>query len=150
MDEELNDTGDDSNETDGLEKIVETSEEVSDDGKQDYNIVTYNGACFDLPFISSKLGIKFDQLHVDLRFAYARLGISGGLKKIENMFDLERSLETKGLDGFDAVNLWHKYVNGDDNALRLLKRYNEEDVIGLKILGKRAYSMLKERLVSKI
>jgi len=109
-------------------------------------IVTFNGSCFDLPFISSKLGIKFDQLHVDLRFAYSKLGITGGLKKIESMFELKRSSETKNLDGFDAVTLWHKYVKGDDSALKLLKRYNEEDVIGLKILGKRAYSMLKDRL----
>jgi len=43
--------------------------------------------------------------------------------------------------------LWHKYVNGDDNALELLKKYNSEDVIGLKILSNRAYGMLKERLV---
>ena len=110
-------------------------------------IVTFNGSCFDLPFISSKLGIKFDQLHVDLRFAFSRLGITGGLKRIERMFELSRSAETKNLDGYDAVTLWHKYVNGDDTALELLKRYNEEDVIGLKILGKRAYSMLKERLI---
>ena len=109
-------------------------------------IVTFNGSCFDLPFITSKLGIKFDQLHVDLRFAFSRLGITGGLKRIERMFELERSPETKHLDGYDAVTLWHKYVDGDDNALKLLKRYNEEDVIGLKILGKMAYGMLKDRL----
>ncbi|MCH8329265.1 MAG: ribonuclease H-like domain-containing protein [Nanoarchaeota archaeon] len=110
-------------------------------------IVTFNGSCFDLPFITSKLGIKFDQLHVDLRFAFSKLGITGGLKRIEKMFELERSAETKGLDGFDAVTLWHKYVNGDDSSLDLLKRYNAEDVIGLKILGKRAYGMLKRELV---
>ena len=110
-------------------------------------IVTFNGSCFDLPFISSKLGIKFEQLHVDLRFAFSRLGITGGLKRIEKMFELERSPETSNLDGLDAVHLWHKYVNGDDNALELLKKYNSEDVIGLKILSNRAYGMLKERLV---
>ena len=85
-------------------------------------------------------------MHVDLRFAFSKLSITGGLKRIERMFELERSSETKGLDGFDAVHLWHKYVNGDDSSLELLKRYNEEDVIGLKILGKKAYGMLKERL----
>src|SRR3989338_8386651 len=110
-------------------------------------IVTFNGSSFDLPFISSKLGIKFEQLHVDLRFAFSRLGITGGLKRIEKMFELERSPETSNLDGLDAVHLWHKYVNGDDNALELLKKYNSEDVIGLKILSNRAYGMLKERLV---
>ena len=109
-------------------------------------IVTFNGSCFDLPFISSKLGVKFDQLHLDLRFAFRRLGFSGGLKHIEKVFGLERSEETKGLDGFDAVRLWHKYVNGDDAALELLKRYNQEDIIGLEILANKAYEMLKEGL----
>ena len=113
-------------------------------------IVTFNGSSFDLPFISSKLGIKFDQLHVDLRFAFSRLGISGGLKRIERIFELERSPETSNLNGLDAAHLWYKYVNGDDNALELLKKYNSEDVIGLKILSNRAYSMLKERLVGKV
>lgn len=112
-------------------------------------IVTFNGSCFDLPFLSSKLGIKFDQLHLDLRFAFRKLGISGGLKRIEKVFDLERSSETKGLDGFDAVILWHKYVDGNDSALELLKRYNKEDVIGLKILSLNAYEMLKQRVLNQ-
>ncbi|MFH2028512.1 MAG: ribonuclease H-like domain-containing protein [Nanoarchaeota archaeon] len=113
-------------------------------------IVTFNGSCFDLPFLSSKFNINFDQLHVDLRFAFSKLGYSGGLKRIERIFGLNRSSETQGLDGFEAVRLWHRYVNGDDSALELLKRYNEEDVVGLKTLGERVYEGLKERLVESI
>lgn len=109
-------------------------------------IVTFNGSCFDLPFISSKLGIQFDQLHLDLRFAFRRLGITGGLKHIETAFGLERSRETKGLDGFDAVRLWYKYVDGDYTALDLLKKYNQEDIIGLKILAQRVYSIFRKNL----
>lgn len=110
-------------------------------------IVTFNGSCFDLPFLSTKFNIKFNQLHIDLRFAFSRLGITGGLKRIEKVFGLKRSSETADLDGFDAVRLWHKYVNGDDSSLELLKKYNNEDVIGLKVLGEKAYSMLKEKVV---
>lgn len=109
-------------------------------------IVTFNGSCFDIPFISSNLGIQFDQLHLDLRFAFRRLGITGGLKHIETAFGLKRSQETKGLDGFDAVRLWYKYVDGDDAALDLLKKYNQEDIIGLKILAQRVYSIFRKNL----
>ena len=111
-------------------------------------IVSFNGSCFDLPFISSKLGIKFNQLHFDLRFAFGGLGIRGGLKRIESRFGLERSKETKGLDGFDAVRLWHQYIAGDDNSLELLKKYNQEDVIGLKALAQKAYNMLREETLN--
>ena len=110
-------------------------------------IVTFNGSCFDLPFISSKFNIKFNQLHLDLRFAFSKLGISGGLKRIEKQFRLNRSQETKHLDGFDAVRLWYKYKKGDNSSLDLLKKYNEEDVIGLKTLGLRAYEMLKDKFI---
>jgi len=109
-------------------------------------LVTFNGSCFDLPFLSEKFGIKFDQLHLDLRFAFRKVGICGGLKRIEKAFGLQRSNETEGIDGFEAVRLWYKYVKGDDSALELLKKYNAEDVIGLKTLGIKAYDMMKGRL----
>ena len=109
-------------------------------------IVTFNGSCFDLPFIASNLGIQFDQLHLDLRIAFKKLGVTGGLKRIEAFFGLKRSRETKDLDGLGAVRLWYKYVDGDDGALELLKKYNKEDIIGLKILAQQAYSMLRKNL----
>jgi uncharacterized protein len=110
-------------------------------------IVTFNGSTFDLPFIEHKLGTKFNQIHLDLRFAFSRLGICGGLKNIEKRFGLERSTETDGLNGLDAVRLWHKYVNGDDGALELLKKYNKEDIVNLKMLGETAFDMLKKQLL---
>ena len=109
-------------------------------------IVTFNGSCFDLPFLSSKLGTKFNQVHLDLRFAFRKLGISGGLKRIEKVFGLNRSEDTTGIDGFEAVRLWYKYIKGDDSALELLKKYNAEDVTGLKELSTKAYDMLRKRL----
>jgi uncharacterized protein YprB with RNaseH-like and TPR domain len=46
-------------------------------------IVTFFGSGFDLPFLKNALGMDFPQLHVDLCFALKRLGLSGGLKKID-------------------------------------------------------------------
>jgi hypothetical protein len=108
-------------------------------------IVTFNGSCFDLPFISSKFNMKFDQLHIDLRFASKKLGYSGGLKNIEKQCNLKRSDETDGLDGFEAVRLWHRYLKGDDDSLKLLTKYNSEDVINLEALGHIVYDGLKEK-----
>lgn len=109
-------------------------------------IVTFNGSLFDLPFLSQKFGMKFDQLHIDLRFAFYKLGIRGGLKRIEKRFQLKRSEETEGLNGLDAIRLWYKYVNGDNGALELLKEYNAEDIVGLKVLANKVYNMLEENL----
>lgn len=43
-------------------------------------IVTYNGKCFDIPFIRSNLGLAMDQAHIDLRYLLRSVGFSGGLK----------------------------------------------------------------------
>ena len=43
-------------------------------------IVTYNGKCFDVPFIENDLGIKMNHAHIDLRYVLKSLGYAGGLK----------------------------------------------------------------------
>ena len=37
-------------------------------------LITYNGACFDLPFIRNYFGIAVDQVHIDLRYLLSSLG----------------------------------------------------------------------------
>lgn len=111
-------------------------------------LVTFNGATFDLPFLRAAFrDLTFDQLHVDLRYALGRLGYSGGLKKIERRLSIRRSPETEGLDGFDAVRLWHEYQCGSQEALELLIRYNREDVENLAGLMDLAYEGLRARCV---
>jgi uncharacterized protein YprB with RNaseH-like and TPR domain len=65
-------------------------------------IVTYNGKCFDVPFIESYLGIKIEQVHIDLRYVLKRPGYSGGLKGCERQLGLRRG-ELDGVDGYFAV-----------------------------------------------
>jgi uncharacterized protein YprB with RNaseH-like and TPR domain len=43
-------------------------------------LVTYNGKCFDVPFLQSSFGIKVNQVHIDLRYVLKSLGYTGGLK----------------------------------------------------------------------
>ena len=114
-------------------------------------IVSFNGLLFDMPFISTKFpGIKFNQIQLDLRFILTRLGLRGGLKKIEKQMGISRTEETDGLSGFDAVKLWRKYEQGNYEALDLLIKYNTEDIVNLEKLMTFAYKRMKERLYSEI
>lgn len=97
-------------------------------------IVTFNGKTFDMPFIEYKSQIKYDKIHLDLRFMLKELGLAGGLKKIEIALGITRDDEVQGVDGFEAVRLWRKYKKGDEDALRKLLIYNKEDIVNLKFL----------------
>lgn len=105
--------------------------------------ITYGGTGFDLPLIYVLFPrLRGKHLHIDLRFPLRRLGLKGGLKKIEQLRGIERSSETRGLDGWDAVRLWKEHRNGSAGSLDLLTKYNREDCINLKPLIEFAYSRL--------
>jgi len=97
-------------------------------------IVTYNGRCFDAPQIERQLHVDMPRAHIDLRNVLCRLGITGGLKKCEKRFGLDRK-ELDGVDGYFAVLLWREYDRyGNPDALETLLAYNVADVIGLEVL----------------
>ncbi len=132
---------------DGRETRIYTKgedlQQFLDDIGQYSLLVTFHGACFDLPFLRQRFPqIKFDQLHIDLCPALRRLGLTGGLKKIEQQLGLARSPETEGLDGWDAVRLWREWERGSQEALELLKAYNREDVVNLEVLMQYVYKEL--------
>ena len=87
-----------------------------------------------MPFIEQKSGEKFDFVHFDLRFLLKELGYAGGLKKIEKELGIVRDGEVAEVDGREAVRLWKRYLRGDENALRILLKYNEEDIVNLDYL----------------
>jgi len=116
-----------------------------DDFREDISryevIVTYNGKCFDIPFIENYLGISMHQTHIDLRYILKSLGYSGGLKGCEKQLGLDRG-ELDGLDGYFAVLLWAEYRNtGNRQALETLLAYNIQDAINLEILMVEAYNL---------
>lgn len=109
-------------------------------------IITYNGKCFDVPFLKAKYPeLNFDKFHIDLRYVLKELGYTGGLKHIEREMGLSRDAELKDVDGFEAVRLWHKFQRGDEDALRLLLKYNQADIENLKFLMDFAYEKMRER-----
>ncbi len=99
-------------------------------------LITFNGASFDLPVIRRQFNIDFNVPHIDLRFAAKKIGLSGGLKKIEHEIGIKRADEVQGVTGEDAVMLWRQYrATGEKKYLDLLVQYNEEDIINLKQLS---------------
>ncbi len=112
-----------------------------DDIKKYKVIVTYNGKCFDVPFIESYFGIKLDYAHIDLRYILGSLGYKGGLKGCEVQLGIDRG-DLKNIDGFFAVLLWYDYrKNGNQKALETLLAYNIQDVLTLENLMIISYNM---------
>ncbi len=95
-------------------------------------IISYNGIQFDVPFLRAHFPkARLDQPHIDLRFVLASLGYKGGLKAVESRLGLKRDASIQGVDGFEAVRLWHRYRRGDVRALETLILYNLTDVANL-------------------
>jgi len=103
-------------------------------------IVTYNGKCFDIPFIESNLGVSMDHVHIDLRYVLASLGYRGGLKGCERMLSINRG-DLEGIDGYFAVLLWDDFRRkGNQESLDTLLAYNTLDVVNLETLMVAAYN----------
>lgn len=112
-------------------------------------LVTFFGSGFDLPFLRREFGIEFPQLHIDLCHLLKRLGYRGGLKSVERQLGLQRSEETVGIDGFEAVILWHRWERRQDaGARRLLLEYNAADVLNMSNLLEFAYERMQERTLN--
>jgi hypothetical protein len=108
-------------------------------------LVTFYGAAFDVPFIMRSFsGVRFDMPHFDLCFAAKRLGIKGGLKKLEQTLGIEREEAVLGLDGYDAVKLWESAKRGSHDALDLLVKYNREDTVNLMQIASVFYDKLRQ------
>ncbi|GAB4302924.1 MAG: ribonuclease H-like domain-containing protein [Myxococcota bacterium] len=94
--------------------------------------VTYNGKCFDMPFIARFFGVEVNIPHIDLRYPLKAVGLCGGVKKVEKRLGISRG-ELDGVDGYMAVLLWGEYKSrGNLRALETLIAYNIEDVVNLE------------------
>jgi len=111
-------------------------------------VATFNGKCFDIPFLEQSFDVDVDLPHVDLMYACRRLGLSGGLKAVERAVDIER--DRLDLSGRDAVRLWRRYERGDEGALDTLVSYNRDDAANLEALMERATDALHEQTVGEL
>lgn len=123
----------------------ENLQEFKEDIQKYRILVTYNGKCFDIPFLQSYFGIKLNQVHIDLRYVLRSLGYTGGLKGCEKKAGIDRG-DLEGVDGYFAVFLWNEYQrNKNHKALETLLAYNIQDVVNLEMLMVLSYNLkLKE------
>lgn len=113
-------------------------------------IITFNGNVFDLPFIKKRYPDLLPNIPcIDLRFLCNSLGLKGGLKDIELTLGLGRENEIiRRIKGGDALLLWKMFKgSGDEDYLKLLVEYNEEDVISLKPIMEYVYKKKKAKLL---
>lgn len=106
-------------------------------------LITFFGSAFDMPFLKKTLGVEPDVPHFDLCFGARRMGLRGGLKRLEALLGIERDEAIRGMDGYDAVLLWERAKSNGEEALDLLIKYNREDTINLMALAETVYSGLK-------
>ncbi|UCH85886.1 MAG: ribonuclease H-like domain-containing protein, partial [Candidatus Latescibacterota bacterium] len=115
-------------------------DEFVDDISQYKLLVTYNGKCFDVPFIENYFDIEINAVQIDLRYVLRSLGYTGGLKGCEKQLGIDRG-DLDGVDGYFAVLLWDEFVStGNESVLETLIAYNIEDVINLESLMVMAYN----------
>ena len=104
-------------------------------------LVTYNGRCFDVPFLERCFGIRVRQAHIDLRYVLKAVGVSGGLKRCERQLGLHRG-GLEEVDGYMAVLLWREYRrSGNPRALETLLAYNVQDTVNLETLLVKAHNL---------
>jgi len=112
-------------------------------------LVTFFGSGFDLPFLRRAFPhLPMPQMHVDLCFMLKKLGFRGGLKRIETQFGIQRSPQTTGLSGWDAVRLWREYRRGRESSLETLLAYNAEDVRNMTVLLSEGYRRMARNLLA--
>ena len=95
-------------------------------------ILTYNGARFDLPVIRQAVKLDLNKYFGcrDLMYDCWRRNLYGGLKKVEEKLGIDRI--SKGIDGMEAMRLWERFrLYRDEGALETLLEYNREDVVNL-------------------
>ncbi|MFQ5848421.1 MAG: ribonuclease H-like domain-containing protein [Candidatus Methylomirabilales bacterium] len=100
-------------------------------------VCTYNGSRFDLPVIRRHLGLDLRASFTchDLMYDCWRRNLYGGLKRVEEQLEIPR--RTRGVDGIEAMRLWHRYETAQDrDALMTLLEYNRDDVLNLEALDR--------------
>jgi hypothetical protein len=104
-------------------------------------LVTFNGKLFDLPYLEGRFGQGFfPGAHLDLRPITRAVGLTGGLKKIEQKIGIERPAAIRRYTGYDAVKLWAAFRRGRSDALEPLARYNLADAINLQAVLRISYN----------
>ncbi|MBX0286638.1 ribonuclease H-like domain-containing protein [Haloarcula salinisoli] len=107
-------------------------------------LVTFNGKRFDVPFLEANFDVDLQRPHLDLMYTCKKIGLSGGLKQVEQDIGIER--DRPDISGQDAVRLWREHERGQDGSLETLVSYNREDTVNLQTLADEVTTRLDERI----
>ncbi|MFC7166340.1 ribonuclease H-like domain-containing protein [Halospeciosus flavus] len=109
-------------------------------------LVSFNGKRFDAPFLEANFDLDVTTPHLDLMYTCKKLGLSGGLKAIEDDLGIGRE-GVEDVDGREAVRLWNRYENrGDEAALDRLVEYNRLDAENLRTLLETVHGRLRREV----
>ncbi|MFT0899301.1 ribonuclease H-like domain-containing protein [Candidatus Methanoprimaticola sp. MG2] len=127
--------------TEGIDLSPETLADALDGTEI---LVTFNGSCFDVPVLRNSFPeVDLDIPQFDLRFASRKVGYRGGLKPLEMDLGIRREEDIDGMDGADAVRLWHAWARHDDrDSLDTLTEYNRADTVNLERIADVIYGRL--------
>ena len=110
-------------------------------------LVTFNGSQFDVPFLAAHFPeTRFPSAHADLRWIFQRQGLTGGLKAIEHRLRIGNRSGVEGVDGWEAVRLWHQHRRGVKGALEQLVAYNQADTVNLEPLMEHVVREMQTRI----
>lgn len=107
-------------------------------------LVTFNGKRFDVPFLEANFDVDLQRPHLDLMYTCKKIGLSGGLKQVEQDIGIER--DRPDISGQDAVRLWREHERGQDGSLETLISYNREDTVNLRTLADEVTTQLDEQM----
>ena len=111
--------------------------------------VTFNGRAFDVPILLDTFPELREHkfLHVDVRDLMFRVGLRGGLKRIEAQLGVPRPAPVMGLGGLDAVSLWKTWeLESNGTCLASLVLYNLCDTVNLMALADMGYNEVLGRM----
>lgn len=105
-------------------------------------VVTFNGIGFDIPFIERHFrdqGYHLEQPHLDLMPLARSLGLTGGLKDMEQQIGIRRESELADMRGHEAIALWGAWKQGDRAAYDRLVSYCKADCTNLLAFAEHCY-----------
>ncbi|MCL4347143.1 MAG: ribonuclease H-like domain-containing protein [Candidatus Thermoplasmatota archaeon] len=115
-------------------------------------IVCYNGQRHDIHFLHLILPrIENGFAVIDLLPVCRKLGLNGGLKRVERLAGIERERFVELAASGNAVRYWKEWKRTGRKAfLNILMRYNREDTCNLEPLAREAERMMLSKMTEGI
>lgn len=109
-------------------------------------LVSFNGLSFDMPYLQNYFHIPPVSVpHIDLRWIAYHQGYRGGLKVIERMLQVHRPESIGDVDGFEAVELFHRWNSGNEKAGLELIQYCRCDAAAAYLCSLKLLSIILEK-----